>query len=207
MRVTKTIDDVMPNEEIEIPKLPRSEDYIPRLEHPENLISIKPYSDKEFEGRLNRLKDSLSDAQPDKEWRKALNNFTYDTNKYSITKLKLESIRKKYIGKKFGEEVDYDVSAFSEAEDIQDISVDDLKRQILSIVEYILEKNNVSEMDKGRFYRVLLNMIFKRFLSSKPLSQSTPKDRILIFNNLENIVDAFTLPVVKGIIEDGALDE
>jgi hypothetical protein len=207
MRVTKTINDVMPNEEIKIPKLPRSEDHIPRLEHPENLISIKPYSDKEFEERLNRLKDSLSDAQPDKEWRKTLNNFTYDTTKYSITKLKLESIRKKYIGKKFGEEVDYDVSTFSEAEDIQDISADDLKKQILSIVEYILEKNNVSEMDKGRFYKVLLDMISKRFLSSKPLSQSTPKDRILIFNNLENIADAFTLPVVKGIIEDGALDE
>ena len=207
MRVTKTINDVMPNEEIKIPKLPRSEDHIPRLEHPENLISIKPYSDKEFEERLNRLKDSLSDAQPDKEWRKTLDDFTYDTTKYSITKLKLESIRKKYIGKKFGEEVYYDVSTFSEAEDIQDISVDDLKKQILSIVEYILEKNNVSEMDKGRFYKVLLDMISKRFLSSKPLSQSTPKDRILIFNNLENIADAFTLPVVKGIIEDGALNE
>jgi type III restriction enzyme len=207
MRVTKTINDVMPNDEIEIPKLPRGEDYIPRLVNTENLITVKPYSDKEFEERLSRLKDNLSDMQPDKDWRKTLDKFNYDTDKYSITKLKLESIRKKYIGKKFGEEVDYDVSAFSEAEKVQDISVDDLKKQMLSIVEYILEKNNVSETDKGKFYKVILNMISKKFLDSKLLSQSTPKDRILIFNNLENMVNAFTPPVVKGIIEDGALDE
>ena len=50
-------------------------------------------------------------------------------------------------------------------------------------------------------------MVSKKFLDSKPLSKSTPKDRILIFNNLENLVNVFTLPVVKGIIEDGALDE
>jgi superfamily II DNA or RNA helicase len=207
MRVTKTIDDVMPNDEIEIPKLPRGEDHIPRLINTDNLITIKPYSDKEFENRMNSLKDNLSDMQPDKDWRKKLEGFSYETDKYSITKIKLESIRKKYIGKKFGEEVDYDVSAFSEADKVQDISVDDLKKQMLSIVEYILEKNNVSETDKGRFYKVILNMISKKFLNSKPLSQSTPKDRILIFNNLENLVNAFTLPVVKGIIEDGALDE
>ena len=119
----------------------------------------------------------------------------------------MESIRKKYIGKKFGEEVDYDVSGFSEADKVEDISIEDLKRQILSVVEYILEKNNVSETDKGRFYKVILGMVSKKFLDSKPLSKSTPKDRILIFNNLENLVNVFTLPVVKGIIEDGALDE
>ncbi len=136
-----------------------------------------------------------------------MNNFNYETDKYAITKLKLESIRKKYIGKKFGEEVDYGVSAFSEADKVEDISVEDLKKQMLSIVEYILEKNSASETDKGRFYKVILEMVSKKFLNSKPLSQSTPKDRILIFNNLENLVNAFTLPIVKGIIEDGALDE
>ena len=207
MRVTKTIDDVMPNEEIEIPKLPRGEDHIPRLVNTSNLITIKPYSDKAFGERMDRLKENLSDVQPDKDWRKALNNFNYETDKYAITKLKLESIRKKYIGKKFGEEVDYDVSGFSEADKVEDISIDDLKKQMLSMVDYILEKNNVSETDKGRFYKVILEMISKKFLNSKPLSQSTPKDRILIFNNLENLVNAFTLPIVKGIIEDGALDE
>lgn len=207
MRVTKTLDDVMPNEEIEIPKLPRGEDYIPRLINTDNLITIKPYSDKEFEGRLNSLKNNLEDMQPDKDWRKTLDKFSYDTDKYSITKLKLESIRKKYIGKRFGEEVDYDVSAFSEADKVQDISIDDLKKQMLSIVDYILEKNNVSETDKGRFYKVILNMISKKFLNAGLLSKSMPKDRILIFNNLENLVNAFTPPVVKGIIEDGALDE
>ena len=207
MRVTKTIDDVMPNEEIEIPKLPRGEDHIPRLVNTSNLITIKPYSDKAFEERLDRLKENLSDVQPDKDWRKALNNFNYETDKYTITKLKLESIRKKYIGKKFGEEVDYDVSAFSEADKVENISVEDLKKQMLSVVEYILEKNSASETDKGRFYKVILEMISKKFLNSKTLSQSTPKDRILIFNNLENLVNAFTLPIVKGIIEDGALDE
>jgi superfamily II DNA or RNA helicase len=205
MRVTKTIDDVMPNDEIEIPKLPRGEDHIPRLTHTENLIKIKPYSDKEFEDRLGRLKDNLGDTQPDKNWRKTLNEFSYETDKYSITKLKLESMRKKYLGKKFGEEIDYDVSGFSEADKVEDISIDDLKRQMLSVVEYILEKNNVSETDKGRFYRVILDMVSKKFLNSNPLSKSMPKDRILIFNNLENLVGAFTLPVVKGIIEDGAL--
>ncbi|MGC8621910.1 MAG: DEAD/DEAH box helicase [Caldisphaera sp.] len=207
MRVTKTIEDVIPNQEIEIPKLPRGEDHIPRLVNPDNLIAIKPYSDKEFNEKLGRLKENLNDIQPDKDWRKTLDTFSYDTDEYSITKLKLESIRKKYIGKKFGEEVDYDVSAYSEADKVQDISIDDLKEQILSIVEYILEKYNVSETDKGRFYKVILNMVSKKFLDSKPLSQSTPKDRILIFNNLENLVNAFTLPVVKGIIEDGALYE
>ncbi len=205
MRVTRTIDDVMPNDEIEIPKLPRGEDHIPRLTHTENLIKIKPYSDKEFEDRLGRLKDNLGDTQPDKNWRKTLNEFSYETDKYSITKLKLESMRKKYLGKKFGEEIDYDVSGFSEADKVEDISIDDLKRQMLSVVEYILEKNNVSETDKGRFYRVILDMVSKKFLNSNPLSKSMPKDRILIFNNLENLVGAFTLPVVKGIIEDGAL--
>lgn len=207
MRVTQKIEDVMPNEEILIPTLPRGEDYIPRLVNNDNLITIKPYSDKEFEERLNKLKENLNDMLPDKDWRKTLNNFNYETDKYSITKLKLESIRKKYIGKRFGEEVDYNVSAFSEADKVQDISTDDLKKQMLSIVEYILEKNNVSETDKGRFYKVILDMVSKKFLNSKMLSQSTSKDRILIFNNLENLVNAFTLPVVKGIIEDGALDE
>lgn len=207
MRVTQKIDDVMPNEEIPIPKLPRGEDYIPRLVNSDKFITIKPYMDKEFEGRLNKLKDSLKDIAADKDWRKALDNFRYETDKYSITKLKLESIRKKYLGKRFGEEVDYDVSAFSEADKVQDISIDDLKKQMLSIVEYILEKNKVSETDKGRFYKVILNMISKKFLNSKPLSQSTANDRILIFNNLENLVNVFTLPVVKGIMEDSALDE
>lgn len=207
MRVTRTIDDVMPNDEIEIPKLPRGEDHIPRLVNPENIIKIKPYSDKEFENRISMLNGDLSDTQPDKGWRKTLDGFGYEVDKYSITKIKLESIRKKYIGKKFGEEVDYDVKGFSEAEEVEDISIEDLKKQILYVVEYILEKYKVSETEKGRFYKVILEMVSKKFLDSKQLSKSTPKDRILIFNNLENLVNAFTLPVVKGIIEDGGLDE
>jgi superfamily II DNA or RNA helicase len=207
MRVTRRIDDVMPNEDIPIPELPRGEDYVPRLVNKEKLITVKPYSDKEFEGRLEKLKGDLEDAAPDKDWRKTLDSFRYETDSYTITKVKLESIRKKYLGKRFGEEVDYDVSAFGEAGEVADISIDDLKKQMLSIVEYILEKNKVSETEKGKFYKIVLNMVSKKFLNSKPLSQSTTKDRILIFNNLENLVGVFTLPVVKGIIEDGALDE
>jgi superfamily II DNA or RNA helicase len=207
MRVTKKFSDVLPNEDIPIPQLPRGEDHIPRLVNNDKLITVRPYSDKEFEERLKNLESNLSDMPPDKNWRKTLSNFNYEADKYSITKLKLESIRKKYIGKRFGEEVDYDVKAVGEADEVQDVSTDDLKKQILDIVGYILEKNNVSEMDKGRFYKVVLNIVSDRFLNSKPLSQSTAKDRVLIYNNIENLVNAFTPSVVKGILEDGALDE
>ena len=207
MRVTRKISDVLPNENIPIPELPRGEDHIPRLINNDKLITIRPYSDKGFEEKLKNLENNLNDMQPDRNWRKTLSNFNYEADKYSITKLKLESIRKKYIGKQFGEEVDYDVSAFGEAEEVQDVSTDDLKKQILDVVDYILEKNNASEMYKGRFYKVILDIVSEKFLESKPLSQSTVKERILIYNNIENLIDAFTPPVVKGILEDGALDE
>ena len=206
MRVTRRISDVLPNEDIPIPQIPKGEEHIPRLVNKDKLITIKPYYDKEFEERLKKLEDTLTDVEPEINWREKLKNFTYEADKYSITKLKLESIRKKYIGKKFGEEVDYTVSNLSEAEEVQDISIDDLKKQILDVVDYILEKNNASEMYKGRFYKVILDIVSEKFLEHKPLSQSTPKERILIYNNIENLINAFTPSIVRGILEDSDLD-
>ena len=159
---------------------------------------------------LREVGKDIKTVEPDKYWRKTIGKVKYNSDIYAITKIKLEAIKKKYIGKRFGESIDYSkkgASGTAESSFLENIDFNTLKEEILSVVDYLLEKNSISETEKGRIYEVILKHISNKFLGDKQLSKADKDELSSIMVNLENIEATFSASVLKGIIEEVSVDE
>ncbi|MEM0143594.1 MAG: hypothetical protein QXL94_06550, partial [Candidatus Parvarchaeum sp.] len=203
MMVARIRPDVMLDDTSEEPPLPRQEDYTPRLVNKDNLITINEVIDTGFGEKINKLSENISGLEPEREWKQKLELAVYGKEYYAITKVRLESIHTKYLGKRFGEEISYDVSSSASDDTEEEITIDKLKSELMSFVEHLLEKGNLSETEKGKIYSILLEHISKKFLNGKYLSESSSKERVAVLNNFEEIDKTFSIGILKGIIEYG----
>ncbi|MEM3698175.1 MAG: DEAD/DEAH box helicase family protein [Candidatus Bathyarchaeia archaeon] len=205
MHVARIRQEVLPGDSIEEEPLPRSEEFVPKLVNKDKLIVPKQPKNEVIEERLNQIGQNIKTIEADKNWRETINKAEYNSDTYAITKVKLDAIKKKYIGKRFGESIEYSKEgAYATAEETADANLDSdtIKEEILSVVDYLLEKNSISETEKGRIYSVIFEHITNKFLNGKSLSKASKDELNNIMNNLENIEVTFSAPVLKGIIEE-----
>ena len=205
MHVARIRQEVLPGDSIEEEPLPRSEEFVPKLVNKDKLIVPKQPKNEAFEEKFNQVSQNIKTIEADKDWRRTISKAAYNNDTYAITKVKLEAIKKKYIGKKFGESIEYSkegASATAEEAISENLDSNTIKKEILYVVDYLLEKNNISETEKGRIYRVILEHVSSKFLGGKSLSKASKEGLNNIMNNLENIETAFSAPVLKGIIEE-----
>ncbi len=210
MHVARIRQEILPGDSIEEEPLPRSEEFVPKLVNNDKLIVPKQPKTTAFEEMLREVGKDIKTVEPDKYWRKTIGKVKYNSDIYAITKIKLEAIKKKYIGKRFGESIDYSkkgASGTAESSFLENIDFNTLKEEILSVVDYLLEKNSISETEKGRIYEVILKHISNKFLGDKQLSKADKDELSSIMVNLENIEATFSASVLKGIIEEVSVDE
>lgn len=210
MHAAKIRSDVIPGDSIKEEPLPQSEEYVPKLVNKDKLIIPKQPLNELFDDKIKALNNNIQTVIADKNWKSTITKTIYSSDNYAITKIKLENIKKKYIGKRFGEEIEYTKAGASVSGKIDtsfNVDADMLKKEILSVVDYLLEKNSISETEKGELYGIILNHISQKFVSGKPISKATKEELNNIVNNLENIENAFTPAVLKGIIEYGDKNE
>ncbi len=140
MHVARIRQEVLPGDSIEEEPLPRSEEFVPKLVNKDKLIVPKQPKNEAFEEKLNQVSQKINTIEADKDWRNTISKAVYSTDTYTITKVKLDAIKKKYIGKKFGESIEYDkegASATADEVTFENLDSNMIKKEILYVVDYL----------------------------------------------------------------------
>ncbi|MEM4058832.1 MAG: DEAD/DEAH box helicase family protein [Thermoplasmata archaeon] len=207
MNVSKIRQGILPTDEIGEEKLPPKTNYIQKLVNVEKFIKIKePLTSNDFQTKLELIRNSLSEEEIIKNWRDILNSKVYESSQiYEITAIRLETIKKRRIGKKFGTEIEgpEGKKLFKSEEDIE-ITIADVKDEIMSIIKTLLEENTLDYTRAGDLYNVMLDHIIDKILGGKSLSDASPEELKLVIKLLPEVEKSFTGGIIKGILSEGS---
>lgn len=205
MNVSRIRQDVLPNEVIDEEPLPPRTQYIQKLVNPDKFIKIKePRESTEFQAQLQLIRSKLSETEPVKNWKEVLSKVEYNReDRIEITAVQLERIRRKNIGKKFGEEVE-DLSKTSLYQSSQEVSVsiDDFKAEVLSVVKSLIEEYSLDIMKTPILYSVVMDHITEKLFDGKALSAATKDDLVQTLYLLQEVKKNFSRGIVKGIFAE-----
>src|SRR3989344_472857 len=197
----RTVDteDVLGDEDIPItPK-------IQRLTRPENLIEI-PSPEYETKIDFDAILKKVPKKEISKNWKQILDSVKYQKDKWTISKTKIEQMRKLYINKERRMEIlsgeDIELEDFEEEK--KEISRDDLeeefKQQIVEMSSSLLFENGFGGLRKGELYNIIIDHIKLKLFNGKNLSEVRKEEIEMVLGNLEEIRKNFSKPIIQGIL-------
>ncbi len=196
----RTVDteDVLGDEDI--PATPK----IQKLERPENLIEI-PAPEYETKIDFEAIQKKIPKREISKNWKQILDSIEYDKDKWTISRTKIEQMRKLYVDKERRMEIlsgeDIDVK---EGEDIKKLSraeLEDLfKKQIVEMASNLLLEYGYGGLRKGELYNVIIDHIKLKLFNEKNLSEVKDTEIEMVLDNLEEVRKNFTQPIIDGIL-------
>ena len=196
----RTVDteDVLGDEDI--PSTPK----IQKLERPENLIEI-PAPEYETKIDFEAIQKKIPKREISNNWKQILDSVEYDKDKWTISRTKIEQMRKLYVDKERRMEIlsgeDIDVK---EGEDIKKLSRAELeelfKKQIVEMASNLLLEYGYGGLRKGELYNVIIDHIKLKLLNEKNLSEVKDTEIEMVLDNLEEVRKNFTQPIIDGIL-------
>src|SRR3989344_2973805 len=191
-------EDVLGDEDI--PATPK----IQKLVRPENLIDI-PAPEYETKIDFDAILKKVPKKEISKNWKQILDSVKYQKDKWTISKTKIEQMRKLYVDKERRMEIlsgeDIDVK---EGEDIKKLSraeLEDLfKEQLVEMASNLLLEYGFGGLKKGLLYNIILDHIKLKLFNGKNLSEAKKEEIEIVLENLEEIRKNFTEPIVEGIL-------
>lgn len=197
----RTVDteDVLGDEDI--PATPK----IQKLVRPENNIEI-PSPEYEVKINFDEIEKNIPKREISKNWKQILDSIQYDKSKWTISKTKIEQMRKLYVDKERRMEIlsgeDIEIKELNEKE--KDMSKDELeeifKEKIIETVSSLLMEYGYGGLRKGELYNVMLEHIKNKFFNSKNLIDAKKEEIEIALDQLEEVKRKFSQPIVDGIL-------
>lgn len=176
---------------------------IQKLVNPENLIKIP---DPEYHTTINfpEIDKEIPYDRVENEWDRILNNMSYDKERITITKTKIETVHGFDMKNKIQEEHmgvnDEDLSVSGEYK--RDVLEDLFKKSVLKIAAEVVQEAGFGPRLRIKVYRVMMEHIQKKIFSNKPLSDANKDDIEFAINIMPNIKNNFAGHIVAGIVID-----
>ncbi len=203
---TVDIDAVFDDEDI--PKTPK----IQRLEKPENLIGV-PLPEYETKIDFEEVLKKIPKKEIEKNWKQILDAVEYDRDKWTISKTKIDQIKKLYISSQRKMEIiaGEDIELKDIEESKKELSKEDLeelfKQQIVEMASSLVFEAGYGGLRKGELYNALMDHIKKKLFRDKNLSEVNKEELEIVFDHLEDIRKNFSEPIIKGILGEKNADE
>ena len=196
----RTVDteDVLGDEDI--PATPK----IQKLVRPENLIEV-PSPEYETKIDFDAILKKVPKKEIRKNWKQILDGVEYDRDKWTISKTRIEQMRKLYVDKDrrmeilSGEDIDVKEDA-PRKEPSRDELEELFKEQIVEMASNLLLEYGFGGLKKGALYNVILDHIKMKLFNGKNLSEAKKEEIEIVLENLEEIRKNFTEPIVEGIL-------
>ena len=197
----RTVDteDILGDEDI--PATPK----IQKLVRPENNIEL-PSPEYEVKINFDEIEKNIPKREISKNWEKILDSIQYDKSKWTISKTKIEQMRKLYVDKERRMEImsgeDIEIKNLNEKEkDIPKEELEEiLKEKIIESVSSLLLEYGYGGLRKGEIYNIMLEHIKKKFFNSKNLTDAKKEEIEIVLDQLEEVKRNFSQPIVDGIL-------
>jgi superfamily II DNA or RNA helicase len=192
-------EDVLGDEDI--PQTPK----IQKLMIPENLIEI-PSPEYETKIDFEAILKKIPKKEIMKNWKQILDSVKYDKDKWTISKTKIEQMRKLYVDKERRMEVlsGEDIDLINIQEETKELTRDELeelfKGQIVEMTSSLLFEAGYGGLRKGELYNVIIDHIKQKLFGGKNLSEVKKEEIEIVLDNLEEIKKNFTKPIIEGIL-------
>ena len=197
----RTVDteDILQDEDI--PKTPK----IQRLEKPENRIEI-PSPEYEVKTDFEAILKKVPKKEVKKNWKQLLELVKYDKDKWTISKTRIEQMRKLYVDKDRRMEIlsgeDIDVK---EDEIKKEYTREELegyfKEQLVEMASNLLFEFGYGGLRKGELYNVILDHVKSKLFNDKNLSEVKKEEIEMVLENLEEVRKVFSQPgIIDGIL-------
>lgn len=205
MNVSRIRNDILPSQEIPEEELPQKTQFIQKLVNPDKLIMAKPPKvDSDFQTKLNIIRQNIKSDEPVKNWKERLDSATYNIEEnIEITAVIMERIRKRNIGKKFGNEVEDKGKGeiFIGSSNVEP-TVFDITSEIVSMVREIIEENSLDITNQGILYNVIIDHVCNKFLNDKSISEASNGQLATILHFIPEIKKNFTRGILMGIFSN-----
>ena len=192
-------EDILQDEDIPItPK-------IQRLERPENRIEI-PSPEYEVKTDFEAILKKVPKKEVRKNWKQLLELVKYDMEKWTISKTRIEQMRKLYVDKDRRMEIlsgeDIDVI---EGEMKKEYTKEELegyfKEQLVEMASNLLFEFGYGGLRKGELYNVILDHVKSKLFNNKNLSEVKKEEIEMVLDNLEEVRKVFSQPgIIDGIL-------
>jgi superfamily II DNA or RNA helicase len=196
----RTVDteDVLGDEDI--PATPK----IQKLERPENLIEI-PAPEYETKIDFEAIQKKIPKREISNNWKQILDSVEYDKDKWTISRTKIEQMRKLYVDKERRMEIlsgeDIDVKEGENIKKLSRAELEDLfKKQIVEMASNLLLEYGYGGLRKGELYNVIIDHIKLKLFNKKNLSEVKDTEIEMVLDNLEEVRKNFTQPIIDGIL-------
>lgn len=187
----------------DLPEKPK----IQRLAKPENIIVI-PSPEYETKIDFEKVRKEVPEDYVEKNWKQILNSAVYPKERIDITKIKVESIFKKYLDKTKRMEVinGSEITPEKTEEALTKISREELeegfKQEVLSVASGLLMEAGFGGLKRGKLYGVILDHVSLKFFDGKPLSEVETSKIEVALAYMEEIRKNFTKPIIAGILKE-----
>jgi len=188
----------------DLPEKPK----IQRLAKPENIIVI-PSPEYETKIDFEKVRKEVPEDYVEKNWKQMLDSAVYEKERTDITKIKVESIFKKYLDKTKRMEVinGSEITPEKTEEAPTKISREELeevfKQEVLSVASGLLTEAGFGGLKRGKLYGVILDHVSLKFFDGKPLSEVETSKIEVALVYMEEIRKNFTKPIIAGILKEG----
>lgn len=192
-------EDILQDEDI--PKTPK----IQRLERPENRIEI-PSPEYEVKTDFEAILKKVPKKEVRKNWKQLLELVKYDMEKWTISKTRIEQMRKLYVDKDrrmeilSGEDID-----ITEGEMKKEYTREELegyfKEQLVEMASNLLFEFGYGGLRKGELYNVILDHVKSKLFNNRNLSEVKKEEIEMVLDNLEEVRKVFSQPgIIDGIL-------
>lgn len=180
---------------------------IQRLVKPENIIVI-PSPEYETKIDFEKIRNEIPDDYIETNWKQILGSVVYAKERIDITKIKVESILKKYLDKtKRMEILNGSEITVEQAKAPHKISRGELeesfKQEVLSVASGLLMEAGFGGLKRGKLYGAILDHITPKFFGGKLLSEVETSKIETTLAYMEEIRKNFTKPIIAGILKEG----
>lgn len=185
----------------DLPERPK----IQRLVKPEDIIVI-PSPEYETKIDFDKINKKVPEDYVEQNWKQILDATTYEKERINITKIKVESILKKYLDKNRMMEVmnGSEIVPEQASEVSSEISRGDLeegfKQEVLSVASGLLMEAGFGGLKRGKLYSTMLDHISSKFFDEKPLSEVETSKIEVALVYMEEIRKNFSKPIIAGIL-------
>lgn len=191
-------DEVLGDEDI--PKTPK----IQRLVRPENLIEI-PSPEYETKIDFDAIIKKIPKDVIEKNWKQILDSVKYDKEKWTISKTRIEQIRKLYVDRRRKMEIETaEDFELKESEGKKELSKDELlellKEEVVEMASNLLFEAGFGGLKKGLLYNTIMDHIKDKILNGKNVLDATKEEIEIAIANLEDVRKNFPKPIITGIL-------
>lgn len=206
MNVSRIRQDILPNDEIGQEDIPARSHFIQKLVNLDKLISVKePAVDATFQTKLSEIRNKLKNEEPINNWKEKLDETEYDTSEsIEITAVIMDRLRKKTVGKKFGNEIEEKETGELFTGSMKfNLSVADVTEEIASMVKELIEENAFDITKQERLYNIVMDHVCHKFLDNNPLSSASKEKLETIVRFIPEIKKTFSKGILRGIFSGG----